>query len=253
MRERLGSPYASAGATRCRGLLLSAEGELSAAQETFERSLGRRRAVSAGARPHPALPRSSASASAAEARGARGAGAGARYLRGPRRPAVGGQGPVGAPTDQRSSPAPDELTETERRVAELAAQGRTNKEIAAELFMGVSTVEAHLSHVYRKLAIRSRTNLPGGSPRRGRSRPTLAPAAGSPGRRVPLRVRRRGNASVPGTARALRLTVSGPRVEAPLRLQPHHHDDHEGGGVPSTRPSSRVRARARDRRWWLVA
>jgi DNA-binding NarL/FixJ family response regulator len=44
-------------------------------------------------------------------------------------------------------------------VAELAAQGRTNKEIAAELFMGVSTVEAHLSRVYRKLGIRSRTSL----------------------------------------------------------------------------------------------
>ena len=33
-------------------------------------------------------------------------------------------------------------------------EGRTNKEIAAELFMGVSTVEAHLSHVYRKLGVR---------------------------------------------------------------------------------------------------
>jgi len=52
------------------------------------------------------------------------------------------------------APASEELTETERRVAELAAQGRANKEIAAELFMGVSTVEAHLSHVYRKLAVR---------------------------------------------------------------------------------------------------
>ena len=52
------------------------------------------------------------------------------------------------------APASDELTETERRVAELAARGRTNKEIAAELFMGVSTVEAHLSRVYRKLGVR---------------------------------------------------------------------------------------------------
>ena len=46
------------------------------------------------------------------------------------------------------------MTETERRVAELAAQGRTDKQIAAELFMGLSTVEAHLSYVYRKLGVR---------------------------------------------------------------------------------------------------
>jgi DNA-binding CsgD family transcriptional regulator len=52
------------------------------------------------------------------------------------------------------APASDELTETERRVAELAARGRTNREIAAELYMGVSTVEAHLSRVYRKLGVR---------------------------------------------------------------------------------------------------
>jgi DNA-binding NarL/FixJ family response regulator len=52
------------------------------------------------------------------------------------------------------SPASEELTETERRVAELAARGRTNKQIAAELYMGLSTVEAHLSHVYRKLGVR---------------------------------------------------------------------------------------------------
>ena len=52
------------------------------------------------------------------------------------------------------SPASEGLTETERRVAALAAHGRTNKQIAAELYMGVSTVESHLSHVYRKLGVR---------------------------------------------------------------------------------------------------
>ena len=55
--------------------------------------------------------------------------------------------------------AADELTQTEVRVASLAARDRSNKEIAAELFMGVSTVEMHLSRVYRKLGIRSRSGL----------------------------------------------------------------------------------------------
>ena len=55
----------------------------------------------------------------------------------------------------------DGLTEAEQRVAELAAQGRKNKEIAATLFLGVSTVEMHLSRVYRKLGLRSRTELAG--------------------------------------------------------------------------------------------
>ncbi len=51
------------------------------------------------------------------------------------------------------------LTPAEGRVAELAASGRSNKEIAGELFVGVHTVEVHLSHVYAKLGIRSRTQL----------------------------------------------------------------------------------------------
>ena len=45
------------------------------------------------------------------------------------------------------------------RVATLASDGLSNKQIATALFMGVSTVEAHLSHVYRKLGIRSRAGL----------------------------------------------------------------------------------------------
>jgi DNA-binding CsgD family transcriptional regulator len=55
--------------------------------------------------------------------------------------------------------APSELTETEQRVAELAAAGRRNGEIAAELFMSVHAVEANLTRAYRKLGIRSRSEL----------------------------------------------------------------------------------------------
>ncbi len=53
----------------------------------------------------------------------------------------------------------DELNETERRVAELAAQGLSNQEIAQHAFLSVKTVEANLTRVYRKLGIRSRAGL----------------------------------------------------------------------------------------------
>jgi DNA-binding NarL/FixJ family response regulator len=51
------------------------------------------------------------------------------------------------------------LTPAERRVAALVAEGRTNKDVAAALFLGERTVETHLSHVYAKLGVRSRTEL----------------------------------------------------------------------------------------------
>jgi DNA-binding CsgD family transcriptional regulator len=53
----------------------------------------------------------------------------------------------------------DELTETERRIAQLAADGRSNREIAGELFVSERTVEANLTRAYRKLGVRSRTEL----------------------------------------------------------------------------------------------
>jgi DNA-binding CsgD family transcriptional regulator len=56
-------------------------------------------------------------------------------------------------------PTTSTLTETERRVAELVGSGRSNQETAAELFMSVKTVEANLTRVYRKLSVRSRTEL----------------------------------------------------------------------------------------------
>jgi DNA-binding CsgD family transcriptional regulator len=52
-----------------------------------------------------------------------------------------------------------ELTASERRVAELVAAGQTNREVAAALFLAERTVETHLSHIYAKLGIRSRTEL----------------------------------------------------------------------------------------------
>jgi DNA-binding CsgD family transcriptional regulator len=56
-------------------------------------------------------------------------------------------------------PTPDTLTETEAQVAELVAGGATNREAAAALFMSVHTVESNLKRIYRKLGVRSRTEL----------------------------------------------------------------------------------------------
>ena len=51
------------------------------------------------------------------------------------------------------------LTPTERRVAELVAEGRTNREVADLLFLSAKTVAAHLTSAYAKLGVRSRTEL----------------------------------------------------------------------------------------------
>lgn len=55
----------------------------------------------------------------------------------------------------------DELTASERRVAELASDGSTNREIAQELFVTPKTVENHLTRVYAKLGVHSRRALAG--------------------------------------------------------------------------------------------
>jgi Response regulator containing a CheY-like receiver domain and an HTH DNA-binding domain len=54
------------------------------------------------------------------------------------------------------------LTPQESAVAALVAQGRTNKDVAAELFLSVKTVQYHLTRVYAKLGIRSRSQLAAG-------------------------------------------------------------------------------------------
>jgi DNA-binding CsgD family transcriptional regulator len=55
--------------------------------------------------------------------------------------------------------APEHLTQTELRIAELAATGLTNPEIASAAFVSRKTVEANLTKIYRKLGVRSRVEL----------------------------------------------------------------------------------------------
>ena len=57
------------------------------------------------------------------------------------------------------APSPGGLTPTEQRVADLVVEGKSNKEVAAELVVSVHTVEAALTSIYRKLEVRSRTEL----------------------------------------------------------------------------------------------
>jgi ATP/maltotriose-dependent transcriptional regulator MalT len=183
--RRMASPLAAGGAARCRGLLAAADGKLDVAVREFERALAefdglpypleRGRTLACLGSAHrqakqkrlarDALERSLESLEELGARlWANKARTELRRISGRRR-------------------ASEELTETERRVAALAAQGRSNKEIAAELFMSVHTVGAHLSRAYRKLGIGSRAKLasrlatPGGDAKRATdaAKPTSGP------------------------------------------------------------------------------
>ncbi|MGH3042347.1 MAG: LuxR C-terminal-related transcriptional regulator, partial [Gaiellaceae bacterium] len=66
---------------------------------------------------------------------------------------------AGGRTSDPAATGVAQLTASERRVAELAAEGHSNPEIAQALFVTRKTVETHLGHVYRKLGISGRTKL----------------------------------------------------------------------------------------------
>jgi DNA-binding CsgD family transcriptional regulator len=147
-------------ATRCRGLVAAARGELEAALDFLEQAVaeheavgdpfGRGRALLAlgivrrrSRQKRPAREAIEAALEAFESIGASGWAVKARAE----------LGRISGRTREEG------LTAAERRVAALVAEGRTNREVAAALFLGERTVASHLNHIYAKLGIRSRTEL----------------------------------------------------------------------------------------------
>jgi DNA-binding CsgD family transcriptional regulator len=160
--RRLDRPWALATGARCRALLCSTRADLAGAHvaldearrahervgEPFElaRTLLAQGLVERRAR------RRAAARESLEAALALFEGLGARLWDGRARAELGRVG-------GRAPASEGELTATERRVAELVAEGRSNKEVAALLFVTVKTVERNLTRVYEKLGVRSRTQL----------------------------------------------------------------------------------------------
>jgi DNA-binding NarL/FixJ family response regulator len=62
------------------------------------------------------------------------------------------------PEEPVADPA-EALSAQEWRVAQLVASGMTNREVAGAMFLSPKTIEHHLSGIYRKLGVRSRTQL----------------------------------------------------------------------------------------------
>lgn len=157
---RVDRPWVSAHVTRCRGLVAAAEGEVPRATVLLEQAVEQHVAVGdpfGEARAHLAL--GIVRRRERKKRGARdaieAALSGFEQL-GAASWAVKAQGELGHIGGRRRE---EGLTAAERRVAVLVAEGRTNREVAAALFLTERTVASHLSRVYAKLGVRSRTEL----------------------------------------------------------------------------------------------
>jgi DNA-binding CsgD family transcriptional regulator len=158
--RRLRRRWVVAHATRCRGLVASARGDLDGAlslladaasqHEAVGDPFGRGRALLALGVVRRRAKQKRASREALEAAAAAFDDMGAAGWAARARAELGS---IGGRTRT------DGLTKSERRVADLVAQGRTNAEVAAALFLAERTVASHLTHIYAKLGIRSRTEL----------------------------------------------------------------------------------------------
>jgi DNA-binding CsgD family transcriptional regulator len=157
---RLGREWVLAQVVRCRGLAAAAQGDVDRAAVLLQQAVaqhevvgdpfGQARALLAlgivrrrARQKRPARDAIEAALEGFETVGAAGWAAKARAE----------LGRVGGRTRE------DGLTAAELRVAALVAEGRTNREVAAELFLGERTVASHLTHIYAKLGVRSRAEL----------------------------------------------------------------------------------------------
>jgi DNA-binding CsgD family transcriptional regulator len=159
--QRLARRSALAASWRCRGLLAAAAGRIDDALDAFGRALAEhdmvpvpidraRTLLAFGATLRRAKRKADARRALEEAAAAFESLGAAAYAARARSELerIGGR-----------PPSKGRLTATERQIAELVAEGRSNKEVAATLFVSVKTVEANLSRTYAKLGIRSRTGL----------------------------------------------------------------------------------------------
>jgi DNA-binding CsgD family transcriptional regulator len=154
-------PWARATALRCRGLLLAHRGDVAAAIASLEEALEEHTLV-----PQPFdRARTVLVKGEVERRGKQ-----KKAARSSLQEALAAFEHLGTPPWSARArnaldriggrpPTPLHLTGTERQVAELVATGKTNAEVAGELFMSVDTVRSNLRRIYGKLQVRHRTEL----------------------------------------------------------------------------------------------